>query len=101
MKDLSESNKIEELCGVSIAYHCNRFDLKMPEEFMSPSMPKSVDSKKAVEKFINNSITSLFESLPSEILDTKKYQDTCDLIGATIMRLGKLKKDGSGTKTKH
>jgi len=93
--------RVEELCGASVAYHCHRFDLEMPKEFMFPAMPKTIDPKKAVEKFIDNNIIKLLESLPSETLDSKKFNDTCDMMGATIMRLGELRKNGSGDQTQH
>ena len=99
IEDLKTANKMEAFCGASVAFHCSRFDITLPTEFTFPSIPPKMSAMYATERFINSAVANLFSELPAEILDLKKYHDTCDLIGATIMRLGEL--DAKGDIAKH
>ena len=99
IEDLKISNKMEVFCGASVAFHCSRFDIKLPSEFTFPAIPQKMNAMYATERFINAAVANIFSELPAEILDIKKYHDTCDLIGATIMRLGEI--DAKGDIAKH
>lgn len=98
IEDLKVANKMEAFCGASVAFHCSRFDIKLPPDFTFPAIPPKMNAMYATERFINTEVANIFSELPAEILDIKKYHDTCDLIGATIMRLGEI--DASRNKVK-
>jgi len=101
MRDLEDNGHIEKICGASIAFHCKRFDTELPERFVYPKIPKFKTAKEATENFIGIHVANtLINNLGSEITDKEKYHDTCDLIGAILMRIIELRAkgepDGSG-----
>jgi hypothetical protein len=104
--EVMTDESIKKLCSAAVMYHCEKFKIESPKDYMVPRIPKTLDPEKTITKFVNTHITREFlEKLPEEILNNNKYLETCDMIGATLIRLAEIDTeengDGSRDQTRH